>query len=144
MGSKVFLVKRLVSRRRLNNEVGLFTRLSCSFCIIVCALFTHSGRKHENARLRSLYKHGSFFAQRKLWKMVDLPVFFTSCGTFVRPEGYIHSWKSVLFGANGLHSVLSSNVLFNVYKKIVIWRKVWGDGRSKHESYAQLKAWKSR
>ncbi len=66
--------------------------------------------------------------RRKLWKMVVLPVSFTSCGTFVRPESYIHSWKSVLFGADWQPSVLSWNVLFNVFKKIVIWRKVWGVG----------------
>ena len=128
MGSKAFLVKRLVSRRRLNNKVSLFTRLSCSFCIIVCRNLSNRGRKRENARLLSWHKDGSFLVRRKLWTMVLLPVFLTSYGTFVQPEGYIHSWKSGLFGADRLHSVLSCNVLFNVFKKIVIWRKVWGVG----------------
>ena len=130
-------MKKLVSRRRLS-EVSLFTRLSSLSwtvmldCHVPSALLSadisNSGRKRENARLLSWYKHGSFFMRRKLWKMVVLPVFFTSCGTFVRPEGYIDSWKSVLFGADWWPSVLSWNVLFNVFKKIVIWRKVWGVG----------------
>ena len=124
-------MKRLLSRRRLSNEVTYLPSFHGRFHVpsaLLSADISNSGRKHQNARLLSWYKHGSLFVRRKLCKMVVLLVFFTSCGTFVRPEGYIHSWKSVLFGADWRPSVLSKNVLFNVFKKIVIWRKVWKVG----------------
>ena len=117
-------MKRLLSRRRLSNEVTYLPSFHGRFHVLSALLsadISNSGRKRENARLLSWYKHGSFFCAKKAMENGCSSLFlFTSC--------YIHSWKSVLFGADWRSSVLSWNVLFSVFRKIVIWRKVWGVG----------------
>ena len=76
----------------------------------------------------SWYRHGSFSVWRKLWKRLFFPFFSHPAGhscdqkvTSIREKASFSDWRP---------SVLSWNVLFSVFKKIVMWRTVWWKTRT--------------